>query len=113
MTTSSAADALVVLVTWPASTDLEPFARGLVDARLAACVNILPLMQSVYRWQGRVESEKERLLVIKTTRARLDSLTAHVVEHHPYDVPEVLALPVERGLDAYLGWLTDSTTPTA
>jgi len=110
MPIETASDALVVLITWPASQDPGPFARSLVDARLAACVNVLPPMQSVYRWDGHVEEASEQLLVVKTTRARVEPLTAHVTEMHPYDVPEVVALPVDSGLDAYLAWVTSATT---
>ena len=77
-----------------------------MDARLAACVNILPgAVQSVYRWKGKVESARERLLLIKTSRKRLAKLRAAVERMHSYDVPEFIALPIAEGSPAYLAWL--------
>ncbi|MDP7113740.1 MAG: divalent-cation tolerance protein CutA, partial [Myxococcota bacterium] len=78
-----------------------------VTARLAACVNIVPTIRSVYRWKGAIEKDEESLLVIKTTAARLAEVIEHVVRVHPYEVPEVVALPIDDGLPAYLSWLRD------
>jgi periplasmic divalent cation tolerance protein len=100
---------VVVLVTFPADQDHEPLARTLVDERLAACVNVLPPMESIYRWEGAVEHATERQLVIKTAVPRLDELKARVAQLHPYSVPEILVLPVAGGGDAYLEWVTSST----
>lgn len=101
---------VIVLTTLPADADAAAFATSLVEARLAACVNLLAPMQSVYRWEGRVESEAERQLVMKTSRERVDALWQRVRELHPYDVPEFIVLPIVDGSDAYLRWLLESTT---
>ncbi len=101
-------DALIVLTTWPASTDAAPFAATLVEERLAACVNVLPEMESTYRWRGGVERDRERQVIIKTTRASLDALTARIRALHPYEVPELLVIPVAAGSEAYLTWLAES-----
>ena len=100
---------VLVLTTWPAAADPAAFASALVEERLAACVNLMPEMDSTYRWQGRVERERERQVLIKTTAARLDSLKRRVAELHPYEVPELLVLEVADGGEAYLGWVRDST----
>ena len=106
--------AIIVLTTWPAATDAAAFAGALVGERLAACVNVLPEMESVYSWHGAVERERERQLIIKTTTARLEALERRVAELHPYEVPEFVVMPLAGGSAAYLGWLRDSTeTPPA
>ena len=102
-------DYVVVLTTLPVEGNVEEFASQLVEEKLAACVNILPAMRSVYRWKGAVEGADERQLVIKTTRARLSALEARIRKLHPYDVPEFLVLPVDAGSADYLSWLSDST----
>ncbi len=104
-------DFVIVLTTLGASTDASAFAATLVGERLAACVNVLPEMDSVYRWQGRVEHNRERQLVIKTTSARLAALRERLASLHPYEVPELLVLPVVDGSPAYLRWLSAETTP--
>lgn len=106
-----AAEARVVLVTTPDAGTARELARTLVDERLIACGNIVPAVTSVYRWQGMVQEEAEALLILKTSRARLDALRARVVELHPYDVPEVLALGIDGGHQAYLDWLGDCLVP--
>jgi len=83
----------------------EEIARDVVGKGLAACVNIVPEIRSVYSWKGRVESETERLLVIKTTSERFEALRAAIVGRHPNEVPEVIALSIERGHLPYLEWL--------
>jgi periplasmic divalent cation tolerance protein len=98
-----------VLTTLPADADAGAFARALVEERLAACVNLLAPMESVYRWDGKVEREPERQLILKTSRARIDALWERVRQLHPYDVPEFLVLPIVDGSDAYLRWLAEST----
>lgn len=105
---------VVILTTLPVEADAAAFATALVEARLAACVNLLPAMDSVYRWEGRVQRDTERLLIIKTSRERVDTLWARVRELHPYDVPEYIVLPIVDGNDAYLRWIGESTrTSTA
>ena len=100
---------VLVLTTLPADADADGFARSLVEERLAACVNLLPLMDSVYRWEGRVEREIERQIVIKTARERIVALWDRVRELHPYEVPEFVVLPIVDGNDAYLRWVGEST----
>ena len=100
---------VVVLTTLPADADATAFGSALVEERLAACVNLLAPMQSVYRWEGRVDRDSERQLVIKTSRQRVDALWERVRVLHPYDVPEFIVLPIVDGSDAYLRWIGDST----
>ena len=102
-------DALVVLVTAPSPEVAAALARTLVEERLAACGNVLSEVRSIYRWEGQVREDAEALLVLKTTRARLEALRDRVLALHPYDVPEVLALPVEAGSPDYLAWLAGET----
>ena len=102
--------AVLVLTTWPAGSDPAPVAVTLVEERLAACVNLLSPMESVFRWEGRVERAHERQVVMKTTRERVDALLARVKSLHPYDVPELLVLPVAGGGAAYLEWVAQSVT---
>ena len=95
----------VVLVTAPDSDTGADIARAVVADELAACVNVVPGVRSIYRWEGAVQEEEEVLLVMKTRRARLGELTARVEAVHPYDVPEVVALPIEGGSAPYLAWV--------
>lgn len=106
-------EVLVVLVTAPSDVVASALAEQVVAAGLVACVNIVPGIRSVYRWQGAVESATEQLLVMKTTAVRLAALQAVIAGAHPYDVPEIIALPVHGGLPAYLQWIVDETRPGA
>ena len=101
---------VIVLTTLPVEGDAEKLASQLVEERLAACVNILPAMRSVYRWKDAIEKADERQLVIKTTRARVTELEARLRTLHPYDVPEFVVLPIDSGSADYLSWLSDSTS---
>jgi periplasmic divalent cation tolerance protein len=103
------AEYVVVLTTLPADADAAAFARHVVEERLAACVNLLPIMESVYRWEGRVQRESERQLVLKTSRDRVAALWQRVRELHPYEVPEFVVLPIVDGNEAYLRWVGEST----
>jgi periplasmic divalent cation tolerance protein len=103
------AEYVVVLTTLPSDADARSFARALVDERLAACVNLLAPMESVYRWEGKVETETERQVIVKTSRERLAALWDRVRELHPYEVPEFLVLPIADGNEAYLRWIGEST----
>jgi periplasmic divalent cation tolerance protein len=101
-------DKFVVLVTCPTAAEAKRIARAVVDARLAACVNILPgAVQSIYRWKGKIESARERLLLIKTSRKHLAKLRGAVERLHSYDVPEFIALPIAAGSPKYLAWLEE------
>jgi len=99
----------IVLTTMPDDHRADELARTLVDERLAACVNVLAPMTSTYRWKETVEHEAERQLVIKTTRDRVPALKARLQELHPYELPELIIIPVDGGSDAYLGWLRQET----
>jgi periplasmic divalent cation tolerance protein len=102
-------DKLVVLVTCSNTAEAKRIARAVVEARLAACVNILPgAVTSIYRWKGKLESAQERLLLIKTSRKRMAKLRATVERMHSYDVPEFIALPIVAGSPKYLAWLEES-----
>ncbi|MGV0951469.1 MAG: divalent-cation tolerance protein CutA [Azonexus sp.] len=101
---------LLVLTNCPDEESANAIALALVEERLAACVNILPRVQSVYRWQGAVESATEIPLFIKSTATNYPALEAAIRHRHPYQVPEIIALPVERGLPAYLDWIASETT---
>lgn len=101
--------ALLVLSNVPDAELAKSLARTLVEQRLAACVNIMPAVQSVYQWQGAIEHAQELTLMIKTTQARYAELEAAIVAVHPYDVPEIIALPIEAGLPAYLHWISAET----
>jgi periplasmic divalent cation tolerance protein len=105
----SLTDKCLVLVTCANAAEARRIARAIVGARLAACVNILPgAITSIYRWKGKVESARERLLLIKTSRKRLIKLQAAIERLHSYEVPEFIALPIATGSSAYISWLDDS-----
>jgi len=97
-----------VLTTVPSLELGERIARSLVEDRLAACVNILPPMVSIYRWKGTVEKEEERQLVVKTSRARVADVERRIADLHSYDLPELLVVPVQ-GSRAYCGWVAGET----
>ena len=103
-----AEDVLVVFVTCP--PDKAPaIARALVEERVAACVNVVPGLSSVYRWKGAVQADNEALLLVKTTRGRFEALKQAVLRHHPYELPEIIAVTVERGHAPYLDWVIESS----
>lgn len=99
---------VLVLTTFPADGDAEKFARSLVEERLAACVNILPPMFSIYSWKGEIETANERQLLIKTTTPRVPELEARVKTLHPYEVPEFLVVAVLDGSTDYFAWVAGS-----
>jgi periplasmic divalent cation tolerance protein len=101
-------DAVVVLVTTPTAEKAAEIARVLVEERLAACGNVLPGLRSIYRWQGKVQEDAEALLLLKTQRGRFGELRDRILALHPYEVPEVIALPVEAGSAAYLDWIAQA-----
>ena len=100
---------LIVFTNCPDEACANTIALALVEAKLAACVNILPRVQSVYCWQGTVESATEIPLFIKSTAANYPALEAKIRQLHPYEVPEIIALPVTHGLPAYLNWVAAET----
>jgi periplasmic divalent cation tolerance protein len=99
----------LVLVTAPDSKTARKLARAALNARLIACANLVPRIESHYRWQGKIESASEILLILKTTRARIAALEKLILEKHPYDTPEFLVLPLRAGTKRYLDWLSDCT----
>jgi periplasmic divalent cation tolerance protein len=103
-------DAMVVLTTVASDEEAVTLIRELLERRLIACGTLFPGARSLYRWQGKVADENEVVLLLKTRSARLDSLRTAFTELHPYKVPELLALPVEAGLDKYLDWINGETT---
>lgn len=102
-------DVLLVITNLPDAPAAERLARQLIAARAAACVNQLAPCTSVYRWQGKIESAVEIPLLIKTTRAAYPRLERLIREAHPYELPEIIAVPVTAGLPAYLDWVSDET----
>jgi len=100
-------EVLVVLCTCPDQATARQLAESLVGGNLAACVNILPEIRSIYRWRGEIQHDSEVMLVVKTSREIYPRLESWLCEHHPYDVPEVLALEVRAGSPDYLQWVLD------
>jgi len=101
--------ALLVLTNVPDLECAQLVARTLIESRLAACVNLLPAVQSIYRWQGQIEEATEITLLIKTTSQQVDSLQKAIVKLHPYDVPEIIATPIVAGYAPYLQWIATET----
>jgi periplasmic divalent cation tolerance protein len=100
---------LIVLTNLPDRAAAERLADLLVAGNIAACVNILAPCRSVYRWKGAVQHDEEHPMLIKTTRARYADLEAAIRANHPYELPEIIAVPIERGLPAYLEWVDSET----
>lgn len=103
---------LLVLTNLPDVASAEKLARALVESRAAACVNVFAACRSIYRWQGAVETADEIPLLIKTTRAAYPRVEEVVRAQHPYDVPELIAVPITQGLPAYLDWVAKETEET-
>jgi periplasmic divalent cation tolerance protein len=103
-------DELIVLVTTANAEEAARIADVLVSERLAACVNIVPGIESIYRWEGKVTRDHESLMIIKTTGERYDDLERRVKELHSYSTPEVVALKIDRGSEQYLKWLDESAS---
>lgn len=100
---------VVVIITAGSAAEAEQIARGLVEARLAACVNIIPRVDSLFRWQGKLDTAAESLLIVKGRASRLDDIIALVKARHSYQVPEIITLPIVGGHPAYLDWLGRET----
>ena len=106
-------EALLVLCTVPDEALADTIARALVEERLAACVNRIPGVVSTYRWRGAVQSDAELLLLVKTTSARFAAVRDRIVALHRYELPEVVAVTIDSGLDRYLGWIASETAPAS
>lgn len=104
-----ATEYIFVFITAPNEEEAAKISRTIVGERLAACVNIIRSVRSIYRWQGRVEDESEVLMIVKTKRTLFERLQGRVKELHSYEVPEIIGLPVIEGSKAYLDWLTQET----
>jgi periplasmic divalent cation tolerance protein len=102
---------LLVLTNLPNHDSARALAEGLVDARLAACVNVMAECKSVYRWKGTIETALEVPVLIKTRAALYDEVEAYICRHHPYELPEVIAISPSGGLGLYLDWVADETQP--
>ena len=99
---------IVILCTLPSETDAEKIATHLIENRLAACCNIIPGLRSIYRWKDKIESDDEFLLLIKSAEERYPEIEKAIIKMHPYDVPEIIALPLEAGSQTYLHWIRES-----
>ena len=108
MSAPAAEAVLMVTVSCPPER-AEALAGQLVEARLAACVNIVPAVRSIYRWQGAVQADDESLLLIKTAESRFEALKAFVLDHHPYELPEVVAVKLSPAHRPYLAWVLENT----
>ena len=102
-------DAILVLTTLPNADAAAELAKSVVNEKLAACANLFPALRSIYKWQGKVQDENEVLVLFKTRQEHYENLKARILELHPYEVPEILAIPVEQGYAAYLEWLAAET----
>ena len=103
---------LMVYCTCPDHPTAISMAEGIIDGGLAACVNIVPGLTSIYRWQGKRQQGTEELLLIKTTAAAYSVLQQHIVASHPYELPEIIAVSIDTGLPAYLEWANESCALT-
>jgi periplasmic divalent cation tolerance protein len=111
VTSTANLDVRIALTTIGSEPDAIAIAKTLVDEKLAACVNVLPAMISIYRWKGSVEQDKEHQIVIKTTADRLAALEARLRQLHPYELPEFLVIEPAGGASAYVAWVQESVTP--
>ncbi len=109
MSEQTQSEPIVIYITAPGEEEAAGLARALVEAKLAACVNIITNVRSIYSWQGNIEDDREHLMIVKTQRHLFDRLAEKVREMHSYDVPEIVALPIVEGSPDYLKWLQEST----
>ena len=105
-------NALLVMTNLPDRAIAERLAESLIAKHLAACVNVLAPCRSVYRWKGEVQHDEEHPMLIKTTYERYPELEAEIRALHPYELPEIIAVPIERGLPGYLVWVAGETSPS-
>ena len=103
-------DCIVVLITTGNKEEAEEIGSTLVEQSLAACANILPKVSSIFRWEGKICRESEVMLIVKTTAAKFDRVTEAVKELHSYDLPEIIALSIEKGSEDYLNWVRESVS---
>jgi len=103
---------VIVLTTVGTTFDVQPLALQLVEQGVAACVNVIPQIQSVYRWKGKIERDTEHLLLVKTTAERFDAVRSHIRSIHTYALPEIIAIPVETGDAEALDWIRSSVEST-
>jgi periplasmic divalent cation tolerance protein len=101
-------EAILVFSTFPDAETARGVARGLIEAKLAACVNVLPGVESIYRWKGAIESSNEVLLIIKSTQWKYQMLEAKILELHPYEVPEIVSVRMDAGHVPYLRWIEEA-----
>lgn len=101
--------AIVIYCTCPNIETAEKISRSLISQHMAACVNQLPGITSLYEWEGKIQQDQEVLLLIKTTEERFDAIRQLVIEEHPYELPELIAVPISQGLPDYLEWITQCT----
>jgi periplasmic divalent cation tolerance protein len=104
-------DKIIVLSTAGSADEAHKIAQALIERKHAACVNVIPAVESTYWWQGKIETSHELLLVIKTTAAAFDRVQATIKQLHSYSVPECVAINIEQGSDAYLKWIGESVAP--
>ncbi|MCB1232121.1 MAG: divalent-cation tolerance protein CutA [Verrucomicrobiae bacterium] len=100
---------LLVLCTFPNAEEARQIGTQLIELQVAACVNLIPQIESIYRWKGEIKQESEVMAVIKTTMNNYAEIEARIRELHPYDTPEVIAVPIERGATSYLNWISEVT----
>ncbi|WP_455222605.1 divalent-cation tolerance protein CutA [Kaarinaea lacus] len=103
----------IVLSTCPNQEIAETIATVLVNERLAACVNIIPGLTSVYEWEGNIEKSQEHLLIAKTTISTYPAVQSAILERHPYELPEIISIPINNGLASYLSWIDDNVLPVS
>lgn len=101
-------DKRIVLTTCGSQEEADKIAQQLVEHRLAACVNVIPQVKSIYRWQGKVEAAQEWLLLVKTVQAKVGEVRGAIRSLHSYELPECIAIPIEHGSTEYLEWISDS-----
>ena len=109
---SAASEYILVLNTCPDLQTAESIANILVDQQLAACVNIVPGIMSIYQWKGQIEKEQEALLIAKTRADKFEHITKTIKARHPYELPEIISVPINDGLPEYLSWINDNVAPS-
>jgi periplasmic divalent cation tolerance protein len=109
MSETPSTEVIVVFITAPNEKEAAGIARSLVESKLAACVNIIKNIRSIYSWQGNIEDDSEVLMIVKTKKGLFSALSSRIRELHSYDVPEIIALPLIDGSEDYIKWLLDST----